>query len=243
VPTLPPGIGGSSTLSLNESQVAFLRRLQAAIPHIPLYVTSATRTPESQASALATKRNLGDDLYKLYSKANHDIIRELMAVPNTVADMARVIQKYVDQGRFLSRHMRGDAIDLRSKNLTSAQIQEVINAAIRLGAKGIYETKPPHIHVESIGHLVAQAKQAARDTAAQVQTTVRDTTARVQQVAQETGRQAQEAAERQRRRAERAAEALYVRRQALYTVGSASIALLIVGLFAYRKYRKTRGKT
>jgi hypothetical protein len=26
-------------------------------------------------------------------------------------------------------------------------------------------------------------------------------------------------------------------------VGSASIALLIVGLFAYRKYRKTRGKT
>lgn len=239
MPSLPSGVTGSTSLSLNESQVNFLRRLRAEVPsNIPIYVTSATRTPESQASALATKRNLGDDLYKLYSKANHDIIRELMAAPNTVADMANVLRKYVSQGRYLSRHMRGDAVDLRSKNLTSAQIQTIMETAKRLGAKTKYETLPPHIHIESIGHLVSDAVQYARDTAQQTQSAAREAAAQAQTYAAQASAQAQEAARRQKKRAARAAEALYVRRQTVYTIGTAAISILLVSLFAYRQYRK-----
>ncbi len=239
MPSLPSGVTGSTSLSLNESQVNFLRRLRAEVPsNIPIYVTSATRTPESQASALATKRNLGDDLYKLYAKGNHDIIRALMAVPNTVTDMANVLRKYVSQGRYLSRHMRGDALDLRSETLTSTQIQTVMAAAKQLGAKTKYETLPPHIHIESIGHTVSDAVQYARDTAQQTQATAREAAAQAQVYAAQASVQAQEAARRQKKRAARAAEALYVRRQTVYTIGTAAISILLVSLFAYRQYRK-----
>jgi len=161
---LPPGVTGNNGLVLNDGQVAFLRRLRRAVPGVPLHVTSATRTPEKQAAALVTKRNLGDDLRKLYGR-NPDIADALMRAPNTTSAMAAIIRRYMDQGRYLSRHMRGDAFDLRSRNLTAAQRQQVMSAAQQMGAKAIYETKPPHIHIERIGGAASNLEMAAREAA------------------------------------------------------------------------------
>lgn len=162
--TLPPGVTGNAGLVLNASQAAFLAALRRAVPGVPMHVTSATRTPERQAAALVTKRSMGEDLRSLY-RSNRDIADALMAAPNTTSAMAAVIRRYMAQGRYLSRHMRGDAVDLRSRNLSAAQREAIIAAASRLGARAIYETTPPHIHIERVGSGLSDAALAAQDAA------------------------------------------------------------------------------
>ena len=164
---LPAGVTGNRGLSLNAGQVAFLRALRAAVPGVPLHVTSATRTPERQAAALVTKRKLGEDLRRLY-RSNGDIAAALMAAPNTTSAMAAIIRRYMNAGRYLSRHMRGDAVDLRTRNLSGAQRQQVLSAAGRLGARAIYETTPAHIHIERIGGTLSDTKLALLDVGGQV---------------------------------------------------------------------------
>ena len=164
---LPTGVTGNTGLVLNEGQVSFVRRLRRALPGVPLHVTSATRTPERQAAALVEKRKLGEDLRKLY-RSNPDIADALMRAPNTTAGMAAVIRHYMNQGRYLSRHMRGDAFDLRSRNLTVAQRNQIIATAQQMGAKAIYETRPPHIHIERIGGVASNLELAAREAAGRV---------------------------------------------------------------------------
>mgnify|MGYP005989518357 FL=1 len=164
---LPAGVTGNRGLSLNAGQVAFLRALRAAVPGVPLHVTSATRTPERQAATLVTKRKLGEDLRRLY-RSNGDIAAALMAAPNTTSAMAAIIRRYMNAGRYLSRHMRGDAVDLRTRNLSGAQRQQVLSAAGRLGARAVYETTPAHIHIERIGGNLSDAKLALLDAGGQV---------------------------------------------------------------------------
>tara|TARA_R110000751_G_scaffold120291_2_gene221028 strand:- start:924 stop:1571 length:648 start_codon:yes stop_codon:yes gene_type:complete len=208
--SLPANVPGNRGLVLNNGQVKFLAALRRAVPPaIPLYITSGTRTPERQAAALKTKRDLGDNLYKLY-RADY-IVKELMAVPNTVSAMSSIIRKWMKKGVFMSRHMRGDAVDLRSRNLTKSQIDTVMAAARNLGAKAIYETKPPHIHIESIGGTLSNIQMAAG----------------------EKSRQAQRGAKRASRRAIR----LYKQRKILYTViaAGASTGILALLFFASRR--------
>ncbi len=151
VSSLPAGVTAGSGVALNAAQVDFLRRLRARVPaDVPLHVTSGTRTVEAQARALVDKRDLGDDLRALY-RSNRAIIDEVLAVPNRVDAVAAVVRRHALAGRILSRHMRGDAIDLRSRNLTPDQRQAVLAAAGALGAKAFEEAKPPHIHIEGIG--------------------------------------------------------------------------------------------
>ncbi len=165
--TFPTGISGRKGVRLSPAQLRFLTRLRAELPaDLPLYVTSGQRTAREQASALKTKRDLGDDLHALY--AADDIIAELLAGPNDVARMEAIIARYAAAGRLLSKHQRAGAVDLRSKILTRAQIDLVLAAAKRLGVKALYETKPPHIHVDIdtsgariVGNLIARGQSAA----------------------------------------------------------------------------------
>lgn len=222
----PTGVSGNPSAVLNQNHLSFLVALRRAVPEsIPLYVNSGTRTPEQQAEALKTKRDLGDNLYKLY-RADY-IIKELMSVPNTVADMAPIIRKWMDKGVYLSRHMRGDALDLsvwRGGNLTKEQIDTVMQKAQALGAKAIYETKPPHIHIESIGSTLSDISLSAGEKARKAQRMVS---------------QGSTYAKRSARRSARRALTLYRQRKILYTslaVGAST--LFLFGLFLVTKRRK-----
>jgi hypothetical protein len=224
--SLPPGVSGKTGLVLNEGQIKFIAALRRAVPaSIPIYINSGTRTPEEQAAALKTKRDLGDDLYKLY-RADY-IIKELMAVPNTAADMAPILRKWVQQGHYLSRHMRGDALDIsvwRGGKLTESQINTVMEKARGLGAKAKYETKPPHIHIEAIGGTISDISFAAGEKARKAQRAV------------ERG---STYAQRQAKRSARRALSLYRRRKILYTslaIGASS--LLLMGIFFVSRRRK-----
>lgn len=206
---LPPGVTGNNGLALNEGQVVFLRSLRSAVPAgIPLHVTSATRTPEAQAAALVAKRKLGEDLRRLYG-ANPDIADALMRAPNTTAGMAAVIRRFMRDGRFLSRHMRGDAVDLRSRNLTAVQRSRVIAEAQRLGARATYETTPPHIHIERIGGVASNVELATR-----------------------------EAVGRARGRGRRAARALYQRKKTVGIAAAGTSVLLLLAFVLYRRRRR-----
>jgi len=159
---LPRGVTGNAGLVLNTGQVQFAASLRRAAPGVPQHITSGTRTPEKQASALTVKRSRGEDLRRLY-RANADIASALMAAPNTVSAMAAIIRHYMAQGRYLSRHMRGDALDYRTRNLTSGQVQQLVDAARRLGAKPHVESD--HLHIERVGGVVSDTALAVQDAA------------------------------------------------------------------------------
>ena len=129
------GITFSSGVDLFQGQKDFLTRLRTMIsPTTPIHVTSGYRSPERQAAAMLniwTGTGEGE-LRRLYRKP---LVTEVMAAGKNVSSMATVIQGQVDRRQYLSRHLYKAGLDLRSKNLTDAQVAEIVSAARSLGAK------------------------------------------------------------------------------------------------------------
>ena len=146
--SLPAGVTGNGGLHLNQRMVDFLGALRKAVPaSVPIHVTSAVRTVAEQASAMKTKRDLGDDLRALYGSK----VAPVLAAPNTVAAMSAALQDLANRGVVMSRHMFGDALDLRVRDWTQEQRNIVGSAVAALGGKPQFETTPPHLHIEGLG--------------------------------------------------------------------------------------------
>lgn len=145
-----------SGVVLNEGQAAFVHALRAVLdPGVPLTVTSGTRTPERQASAMLGKWTAGEargpgggakELHDIYG--DDDAISVLLQLPREAGVWAGQIAAWAAQGRLLSRHQRGDAVDLHTASLTTAQRDALIAAAKQLGARTLLESAPPHLHVD-----------------------------------------------------------------------------------------------
>lgn len=128
-----------------------------AITKKELVVTSGTRTAASQAGAMYDKLELGDDVVKLYggSSAVKDIKKAYDAGKKAkksrsdiVDDMTKVIENQIKAGRYISKHLRAGAVDIRSRDMSDAE-----KKAFRKAAKGkvksiLLETKPPHWHLQ-----------------------------------------------------------------------------------------------
>ena len=139
-----PGVKQKLGVKLNDKMIDFLKELRAKVPTaIPITVTSGFRTPEEQAKALQVKRNGKDDLVALYGVN----AKKILDVPNEVSAMTVVIKKMIEQGVYMSPHMRGSALDIRSKNWSRDQLAQVEKAVTELGAKPLEEKIPPHLHV------------------------------------------------------------------------------------------------
>jgi hypothetical protein len=145
----------SSGIDVNNAMQTFVAALEREVPSVPVHVTSGIRSPERQARALVYKRNNEGDsaVRRLYGQK--DLIGEVLAAANTTAAMARVLTRQVRSGRFLSRHMRGDAVDLRTRNLTKDQVQKLKAGAKRLGGHAVIEVD--HLHVGRVGGGVTAA--------------------------------------------------------------------------------------
>lgn len=140
---------------LPEAAGPLLDRL-AALLGFTVEVTSGIRSPWAQASAMAGKIQRGDNLYALYSQ--DDLVSEILAaVGSTLApdieSMAAVIEDQVDRGRYVSRHLRGDGLDLRttgggSSRLSDDQITQLKAALDTLGLDWLDEGD--HIHLEGL---------------------------------------------------------------------------------------------
>jgi hypothetical protein len=121
-------------------------------------VTSGTRGPDRQADAMRTKLELGEDITRLYKhkSAVGDIVRAYRQARNsglgkaeTTAQMADVIERYAEQGVYLSKHQRQGAVDLRTRDFTVAERNMVASAARQVsGVRVMYESTPPHFHLD-----------------------------------------------------------------------------------------------
>ena len=103
-----------------------------------LTVTSGTRTPSKQAQAMYEKLTHGG--IPSYFYADHTAYEEILAAyddtrktgaseDTTVEAMTKVIERQVSRGVYISRHLRGEAVDVRSYDM-SQENQEVLKEAV-----------------------------------------------------------------------------------------------------------------
>lgn len=145
-----PGVTTSSGVVWTSETENFSRRLRDALdPSVPLHITSALRTPETQARAMLKKYELGGprEMRKIYGrKAEY-----FLSSPKDASSWARIVKDLQDQGKgFTSGHLMGNAIDIRTRNLSSEQIRELMSTVERLGGRTLLEKNPPHLHVDGI---------------------------------------------------------------------------------------------
>jgi hypothetical protein len=122
-------------------------------------VTSGVRPPERQARAMYAKLMAGGSLsiYRNQAltepllKAFRDGRKKRHSKDRIIATMTDILKDQVARGRYISRHMRGRAFDVGTNGLTKKQRQAFIAAVREVGGmRVIFETKPPHFHVEII---------------------------------------------------------------------------------------------
>lgn len=146
---LSSGIEVAAGVILTAGIRAYLNLLRRALPAtIPLYVTSGVRDDEAQARAMLGKFKAGGaaELYKVY--AADSVVAKLLAASPSVDAWAAIIRQATADGIRLSRHLGGGSVDLRTKNLTDAQVRALQAAVTKTGGKSLYEGAPPHLHVD-----------------------------------------------------------------------------------------------
>lgn len=134
----------SSDAVLTDGMRQYVDVLAAALPAgFPLTVTSGYRSPSAQAAAMLVKYKAGgvNELYKTYS--DDSLISKLVKYPTD--QWANFI---ASNGQSLSRHLRAGAIDLRTRDLSSSQVEQLKSAVVATGGKHLQESTPPHLHVD-----------------------------------------------------------------------------------------------
>ena len=116
--------------------------LAADAEGIPVTWTSGRRSTLEQAGAMLAKVARGEDLFDLYRSA-HDTLRKLYAAPRTAQAWAAIL----DASPPLSRHLAGEALDVRRWGLTSAQLYRLGELAIAAGfGRALLESD--HLHLQ-----------------------------------------------------------------------------------------------
>jgi hypothetical protein len=122
-----------------------------------LTITSGTRNAYRQAGAMRTKMDLGENISRLYK--HKSAVGEVMSAYRyartmgmndeaTTHHMAAAIDSLVERGVFLSRHQREGAVDIRTRGLSAHEFNTVRTAAREVGAAVLYESTPPHFHLD-----------------------------------------------------------------------------------------------
>lgn len=128
---------------------SYLERLLdqiAAQLNFDIVVTSGIRSARSQAQAMFNKITDGDTTLKDYR--NRDYASEMIAAYPNVTAGTSIVEKYAAAG-VASYHLIGRAFDLRTNNLTGAQIATMQNviAEVVPDSFSLVELIPPHLHV------------------------------------------------------------------------------------------------
>ena len=134
----------TDTIILSDDVKYFLDQLVSRL-QFDIVVTSGTRTPRQQALAMFNKIDLGDDLIAIYK--DDAFAQAIIDVYPNIDKATDIVAEYAANGGG-SSHLRGLGVDIRSRDLTRAQIQAVVQVAEELGASTLVESTPPHIHIQ-----------------------------------------------------------------------------------------------
>lgn len=119
-------------------------------------LTSGTRSAKAQARAMYVKIAAGGSMSIYKDKASAKEVKKAYSdgkkaqenKGQIVKRMAKVIEGQVKKGKYLSRHLRAGAVDVRSRDMSSEE-REFFRQAIKGVAKSfILEKKPPHWHLQ-----------------------------------------------------------------------------------------------
>ena len=121
-----------------------------------LEITSGTRTPTGQAQAMwenishnrSTRvqyrnRRAYDEIYNAYLQASRSGANER----DTVEAMTRVIEQQVSRGEYVSRHLQGEAVDVRSRTMTPLQ-KRAFEEAVNVVLGGAPLVEEDHYHLQ-----------------------------------------------------------------------------------------------
>lgn len=122
-----------------------------------IVVTDGNRSAAGQASAIYNKLEKGEDVVALYK--NKDAIREIKKAyddareegkseTGTRADMQAVIEKQVKSGTYISRHLSGKGVDVRSRDMSEDDKREFRKAAESAGFSVLEESDHLHLQLE-----------------------------------------------------------------------------------------------
>lgn len=150
------GVLMKSGVVLTPSMLTYLAALRPRLD-FDIIVTSGLRSVSDQASAMLTKFQMGGitELYATYSN-DAEIMRMVNEYGSSLEGFRQAIQDQVNRGVYMSRHMRGDGLDFRVRDLTQAQQTKLSVAALAAGAtKVLAEGVPPHLHVDGFANPIA----------------------------------------------------------------------------------------
>lgn len=142
-----PGVkgvyGDDAQLKLSRGAKVFLSKLRKKVD-FDFVVTSGIRDLREQAAAMYGK--LTKFGYSSLVNIYPDGLVAGMQSAGSVDDIYKILKQRVKEGYTVSAHLRGDAIDLRTRNLTNAQVSALKAAGEALGAKAIWEED--HLHMQ-----------------------------------------------------------------------------------------------
>jgi hypothetical protein len=142
----------SSAPALASRRLRILKREYARRTGRQLVITSFGRTPEAQARAIRHNLNAYGVRYVLSVYRGSAAIRQIVRTykanrghqPQAQREMARVIKAQVANGTYISDHMRGRAVDIRSRGREGARLTVLQNIAHEIGGSVFREIDHYH---------------------------------------------------------------------------------------------------
>jgi hypothetical protein len=145
----------NSTASVAARRLYIIKREYTKLTNQHLVVTSFVRTPAQQAHAIRNNIRRYGMAYVLftyrYSPAIHEIAdayRPNRQKPQEAQRrMTVVIQNQIARGVYVSAHLRGQAVDIRSRGRDGAHLHVLRNVARGVGAKVSVEADHFHLRL------------------------------------------------------------------------------------------------
>lgn len=139
-----------------EKKVKMIADRYYQLTNKDIVVTSGTRESSSQASAMYGKASGGDKLtlYKDQASAKKILnaydagIKDKKSRAEIIADIKDEIDEQIKKGKYISKHLKKGAVDVRSRDMTESDKTNFKKAAAGIATTVILESTPPHFHLQ-----------------------------------------------------------------------------------------------
>jgi len=139
-----------------EKKVKIIADKYYKLTNKDIVITSGTRSSNSQAAAMYGKLVGGDKLtvYK-DKKTAKDILNSYSSAVSSkksksdiISDIQDKIDEQIKNNKYISKHLKKGAVDIRSRNMTATDKTNFKKAASGVAKTIILETVPPHFHIQ-----------------------------------------------------------------------------------------------
>lgn len=151
--SLKPGVVLDSEI---EKKVKKIADAYFKLTKKDIVITSGTRSAQSQATAMYGKTSGGDKLtvYKDQVSAKEVLntydagVKAKKSKAEIIADIKDTLDEQAKKGKYISKHLKKGAVDVRSRDMTASDKTNFKKAALGTASGVILETVPPHFHLQ-----------------------------------------------------------------------------------------------